>query len=111
MCAFKARMCTPPSFPHTHTHAPHLLWCLLLAFLPVLFPVLLTLTPPHLQGIIFVYDVTRRETFESLADIWLREVDMYSTVEEAVKMVVANKTDLVRAVHAGPAGGAGVGHI
>jgi GTPase SAR1 family protein len=47
------------------------------------------------QGIIFVYDVTRRETFESLADIWMREVDMYSTVEDAVKMVVANKTDLV----------------
>ena len=49
------------------------------------------------QGIIFVYDVARRETFESLADIWLREVDMYGTVEDAVKMVVANKTDLVRA--------------
>lgn len=47
------------------------------------------------QGIIFVYDVTRRETFDSLADVWLREVDMYSTVEDAVKMVVANKTDLV----------------
>lgn len=46
------------------------------------------------QGIIFVYDVTRQETFESLAEIWLREVDMYSTVEDAVKMVVANKTDL-----------------
>lgn len=42
----------------------------------------------------FVYDVTRRETFESLADIWMREVDMYGTVEECVKMVVANKTDL-----------------
>jgi len=46
------------------------------------------------QGIIFVYDVTRRETFESLADIWMREVDMYGTVEDSVKMVVANKTDL-----------------
>ncbi|GAB4822438.1 hypothetical protein N2152v2_009484 [Parachlorella kessleri] len=49
------------------------------------------------QGIIFVYDVTRRETFESLGDIWMREVDMYSTVEDAVKMVVANKTDLADA--------------
>lgn len=46
------------------------------------------------QGIIFVYDVTRRETFENLEDIWMREVDMYSTVEDAVKMVVANKVDL-----------------
>lgn len=46
------------------------------------------------QGIIFVYDVTRRETFDNLEDIWMREVDMYSTVEDAVKMVVANKVDL-----------------
>ena len=42
------------------------------------------------------YDVTRRETFESLDDIWMREVDMYSTVEDSVKMVVANKCDKVR---------------
>lgn len=129
------------------------------------------------QGIVLVYDVSRAETFDSLADIWwvgsgcigraggsgcvggatqpdeagccpaaavaavqvcgwmatqgvaampaaslrrwhvhvpaappllsvgtrfchwpcrLREVDMYNTVEEGVKMVVANKTDLVR---------------
>ncbi|KAK9821954.1 hypothetical protein WJX81_002268 [Elliptochloris bilobata] len=45
------------------------------------------------QGIVFAYDVTRRETFESIADIWMREVDMYSTVDNAVKMVVANKVD------------------
>lgn len=43
-----------------------------------------------------VYDVTRRETFEDLASIWLNEVEMYSTVEDAAKMVVANKLDLVR---------------
>lgn len=46
------------------------------------------------QGVIFVFDVSRRETFESLADIWMKEVDMYGTVEDSVKMVVANKTDL-----------------
>lgn len=46
---------------------------------------------------IFVYDVTRRETFDSLDATWLREVEMYSTVAEAVKMVVANKTDLAEA--------------
>eukprot|EP00803_Ostreobium_quekettii_P004629 evm.model.scf_672.5 EVM.evm.TU.scf_672.5 scf_672:21350-23358(-) len=46
------------------------------------------------QGIIFVYDVTRRETFESLASVWLSEVEMYSTIEDAVKMVVANKVDM-----------------
>ena len=39
--------------------------------------------------------MTRRETFESIADIWMREVDMYSTVDNAVKMVVANKVDKV----------------
>lgn len=47
------------------------------------------------QGIVLVYDVSRAETFDSLADIWLREVDMYGTVEECIKMVVANKSDLV----------------
>ena len=42
------------------------------------------------------YDVTRRETFESISDIWMREVDMYATIDNAVKMVVANKVDKVR---------------
>ena len=28
------------------------------------------------QGIVLAYDVTRRETFENLMDIWLREVEM-----------------------------------
>ena len=41
------------------------------------------------------YDVTRRETFESIEDIWMREVDMYATVDNAVKMIVANKVDKV----------------
>lgn len=44
-----------------------------------------------------VYDVTRSETFESLEHIWINEWEMYSTVEAAVKMVVGNKVDLVRA--------------
>jgi hypothetical protein len=26
-----------------------------------------------------VYDVSRRETFDNLKEIWLREVDMYSS--------------------------------
>lgn len=47
------------------------------------------------QGIILVYDVSQRETFDSLDEIWLREVEMYATVPDAIKMVVANKTDLV----------------
>jgi len=45
------------------------------------------------------YDVTRRETFESIEDIWMKEVDMYSTVDDAVKMVVANKVDKVCQQH------------
>jgi hypothetical protein len=92
-----------------------------------------------------VYDVTRRETFDSLGEIWMQEVDMYrwapsqgwrsivscrqnvvscshglakighdlsgceqfawlnfvglswcSTIDNAIKMVVANKVDRVR---------------
>ena len=39
--------------------------------------------------------MTRRETFESIEDIWMREVDMYSTVDDAVKIVVGNKVDKV----------------
>eukprot|EP00877_Chromochloris_zofingiensis_P012214 jgi/Chrzof1/7246/Cz02g16110.t1 len=46
------------------------------------------------QGIIFVYDVTRADTFENLENIWMKEVDIYSNIEDAVKMVVANKVDL-----------------
>ena len=41
------------------------------------------------------YDVTRRETFESIEDIWMGEVEMFSTVEGAIKAVVANKVDQV----------------
>ncbi len=46
------------------------------------------------HGIVYVFDVTRRETFESLGEIWMHEVSMYSTIEDSIKMVVANKTDL-----------------
>jgi Ras-related protein Rab-18 len=41
-----------------------------------------------------VYDVTRPESFENLERIWMKEVDIYSNIEDAVKMVVANKVDL-----------------
>lgn len=52
-----------------------------------------------------VYDVTRRDTFSSLEAVWMQEFDIYSTVENAIKMVVANKVDLVRqGAWAGPAG-------
>lgn len=45
------------------------------------------------------YDVTRRATFDSIAEVWMKEVDMYSTVDDAVKMVVGNKIDMVRWVY------------
>ena len=41
-----------------------------------------------------VYDVSRRETFDNLKDIWLREVDMYNGNGSVVKMLVANKVDM-----------------
>jgi len=46
------------------------------------------------HGIILVYDVSRRETFDNLKEIWLREVDMYSSGGSVVKMLVANKVDM-----------------
>ncbi|KAF9594179.1 hypothetical protein IFM89_028836 [Coptis chinensis] len=45
------------------------------------------------QGIILVYDVTRRETFTNLSDIWAREVELYSTNPDCIKMLVGNKVD------------------
>lgn len=46
------------------------------------------------QGVILVYDVTQRETFDNLRH-WLDEVRTHSTNENAIKMLVANKVDLV----------------
>ncbi|PWA81383.1 Ran GTPase [Artemisia annua] len=45
------------------------------------------------QGIILAYDVTRRDTFISLSDIWAKEVERYSTNQDCVKMLVGNKVD------------------
>ncbi|GAQ90434.1 Rab family GTPase [Klebsormidium nitens] len=45
------------------------------------------------QGIILAYDVTRRETFTDLSDIWLKEVELYSTNPDCIKMLVGNKVD------------------
>ncbi|KAK6943895.1 Small GTPase [Dillenia turbinata] len=55
-----------------------------------------TLTPSYYRGahgIILVYDVTCRETFTNLADIWAKEVELYSTNQDCVKMLVGNKVD------------------
>lgn len=42
-----------------------------------------------------VYDVTRRETFTNLSDVWAKEIDMHSTNQECIKMLVGNKVDKV----------------
>ncbi|KAG6693467.1 hypothetical protein I3842_09G002600 [Carya illinoinensis] len=46
------------------------------------------------QGIILVYDVTRRDTFTNLSDVWAKEVELYSTNQDCVKMLVGNKVDI-----------------
>ncbi|KAI4300352.1 hypothetical protein L6164_033740 [Bauhinia variegata] len=45
------------------------------------------------QGIILVYDVTRRETFTNLSEVWSKEVELYSTNQDCVKILVGNKVD------------------
>ncbi|XP_077253193.1 ras-related protein RABC2a-like [Tasmannia lanceolata] len=47
------------------------------------------------QGIILVYDVTRRETFTNLSDVWAKEVELYSTNQDCIKILVGNKVDRV----------------
>lgn len=44
-----------------------------------------------------VFDVTRRETFQNLLEIWMKEVDTYTTIEKSVRMVIGNKIDMVGA--------------
>ena len=41
-----------------------------------------------------MFDVTRRQTLVDLATHWLNEVEMHSTVTQAVRMVVATTVDL-----------------
>ncbi|KAK2522307.1 ras-related protein Rab-18-B [Columba livia] len=54
-----------------------------------------TLTPSYYrgaQGVVLVYDVTRKETFTGLEG-WLNELDTYIAKNNTVKMLVGNKTD------------------
>ncbi|KAJ2251097.1 Ras- protein Rab-18 [Coemansia sp. RSA 475] len=44
------------------------------------------------QGVILVYDVCNRESFEHL-DSWMEELNTYCTTSDVVKMVVGNKID------------------
>lgn len=42
-----------------------------------------------------VYDVTRRETFTNVSNLWAKEVDRYSTNQECIKILIGNKVDRV----------------
>ncbi|KAI9598529.1 P-loop containing nucleoside triphosphate hydrolase protein [Syncephalis fuscata] len=44
------------------------------------------------QGVILVYDVTNRDTFEELGN-WLQELNVYASNGNIVKMIVGNKVD------------------
>ncbi|GBB90386.1 hypothetical protein RclHR1_17310002 [Rhizophagus clarus] len=44
------------------------------------------------QGVILVYDVSNRETFDQL-DNWFNELSTYCTNKDVVKMIVGNKVD------------------
>ncbi|VDN06374.1 unnamed protein product [Thelazia callipaeda] len=46
------------------------------------------------QGVICVYDVSNRQTFEQLGH-WMNEVKTYATKSDAVKMLIGNKIDKV----------------
>jgi len=54
------------------------------------------------QGIIMVYDVARKDTFESL-NMWLQEVEQFSMNggKDVVKLLVGNKIDQHRLVERG----------
>jgi GTPase SAR1 family protein len=47
----------------------------------------------HVFGVI-VYDICSRESFDNIKE-WLKEVDVYSTNDDAVKLLVGNKVDMV----------------
>jgi hypothetical protein len=44
---------------------------------------------------LLVYDVTKRETFTNLAEVWTKEIEANSTNKDCVKMLVGNKVDKV----------------
>lgn len=45
------------------------------------------------HGIVVAYDVTDRASFENVVE-WLKEIDIYSTRDDTVKILVGNKNDL-----------------
>ncbi|RVX12035.1 Ras-related protein RABC2a [Vitis vinifera] len=53
------------------------------------------LADAYILFFVLVYDVTRRESFTNLSDVWAKEVELYSTNQDCVKMLVGNKVDRV----------------
>jgi Ras-related protein Rab-18 len=45
------------------------------------------------QGIILVYDITSKRTFDHLTN-WLKEIEQYSTNQDVIMILVGNKLDL-----------------
>nr|CAH7754524.1 unnamed protein product [Callosobruchus chinensis] len=57
-----------------------------------------TLTPSYYrdaQGAILVFDVSSYSSFSKL-EVWLNELETYSTKSNIVKMIIGNKIDVVR---------------
>merc|ERR1712154_150666 len=52
------------------------------------------------QGVILVYDITRKDTFENIRE-WLKEVDIFTTKENVIKVLVGNKIDLEKSRNEG----------
>jgi Ras-related protein Rab-18 len=50
------------------------------------------------QGVILVYDVANRESFESLRNTWIQELLAYANMDKLILMVVGNKIDKERTV-------------
>lgn len=46
------------------------------------------------HGIIFVYDITQRESFENIENNWLKEALEYFPENDVIMMLVGNKIDL-----------------
>lgn len=46
------------------------------------------------QGVILVYDVSSRESFDNLKATWLKELAVYADLDDLVLMIVGNKVDL-----------------
>ncbi|KAG0497749.1 hypothetical protein HPP92_002440 [Vanilla planifolia] len=62
------------------------------AALPASKPLTWHLIPPSDR----VYDVTRRESFSNLSEVWAKEVELHCTNQDCVKMLVGNKVDKMK---------------